>query len=253
MASHPIYQFYAELDDFKPKIWRRFQVTDDITVARLGYIVQVLFEMTASHLMAIEVPQSENFRNYMRINYPIEAHKYMVYDIKDEKIMRYEIPDTDLEPFSDPHRNVTVEDATQIRLRRVVYEPNDKLNFNYDFGDDWWVSLTLEKVFEDKELPGSELPRVLEGAGFGIVEDVGGTGGLEELAKAFKKKKGADYKQFSEWLGVEEFDISAFDIDDMNYRLKKIPRIYKQCYEDRLTPTQQSIDLIERKYLRKKK
>lgn len=43
MASHPIYQFYAELDDFKPKVWRRFQVLDDITVARLGYIVQVLF------------------------------------------------------------------------------------------------------------------------------------------------------------------------------------------------------------------
>ena len=61
MASHKIYQFYAELDDFKPKIWRRFQVTDNITVARLCYIIQVLFEMTASHLMAIEVPQGGNF------------------------------------------------------------------------------------------------------------------------------------------------------------------------------------------------
>jgi hypothetical protein len=49
MASHPIYQFYAELDDFKPKIWRRFQVTDNVTVARLGYIIQVLFEMTGGY------------------------------------------------------------------------------------------------------------------------------------------------------------------------------------------------------------
>jgi len=250
MASHPIYQFYAELDDYKPKIWRRFQVTDDVTVARLGYIIQVLFEMTASHLMAIEVPQSENFRNYMKINHPSEAHKYMVYDLKDEITIRYEILDEDLEPYSDPHRIVRVEDAIQARLRRAVYQPNDKLNLNYDFGDDWWVSLTLEKIFEDKELPGSELPRVLDGAGFGIVEDVGGVGGLTDLAKAFKKKKGEDYKQFSEWLGVDEFDMTAFDLDDMNFRLKKIPRIYKQCYEDRLTPTQKSIDLIERKYLR---
>jgi hypothetical protein len=67
------------------------------------------------------------------------------------------------------------------------------------------------------------LPRVLDGAGFGIVEDVGGAGGLEDLAKAFKKKKGADYKQFSEWLGIEELDITAFDLDDMNFRLKRIP------------------------------
>ena len=250
MASHLICQFYAELDDFKPKIWRRFQVTDDITVARLGYIIQVLFEMTASHLMAIEVPESENFRNYMKINHPSEAHKHMIFDVEDEKVTRYEIPDDDIEPFDDPHRIVRVEDAISTRIRRAVYQPNDKLNLNYDFGDDWWVSLTLEKVFEDKALPGKELPRVLDGAGHGIVEDVGGTGGLEELAKAFKKKMGADYKQFSEWFGVEDFDIAAFDIDDMNFRLKKIPRIYKQCYEDRLAPTQQSIDLIERKYLR---
>ena len=251
MASHPIYQFYAELDDYKPKIWRRFQVSDDVTVARLGYIIQVLFEMTASHLMAIEVPQSENFRNYMRINHPSKAHEYMIYDMKDEAFIRYEIPD-EYEPYSDPHRIVHVEDATKTRLRRAVYQQNDKLKFNYDFGDNWWVSLTLEKVFEDSDLPGSELPRVLEGAGFGIIEDVGGTGGLTEFTKAFKKKKGADFKLFCEWLGVEDFDMTAFDLDDLNYRVKKIPRIYKQCYKDQLTPTQQSIDLIERKYLRGK-
>jgi len=160
MASHPIYQFYAELDELEPKIWRRFQVSDDVTVARLGYIIQVLYEMTASHLMAIEVPQSENFRNYIRINHPDDLHKHMLYDLKDEVTMRYEIFDEDFEPFSDPHRIVRTEDATQTRIRRAVYLPNDKLNFNYDFGDDWWVSLTLEKVFEDKELDGRELPRV---------------------------------------------------------------------------------------------
>jgi hypothetical protein len=250
MASHPIYQFYAELDDYKPKIWRRFQVTDDITVARLGYIIQVLFEMTASHLMAIEVPQGENFERYMKTNHP-DLSKAAVSDNWDNLIYRYEVPDDDLEPFSDPHRNVKVADATETRLRRVVSEPGSKLNFNYDFGDDWWVSLTLEKIFTDKELPGGELPRALEGAGFGIIEDVGGTSGLEDLAKAFKRKKGADYKQFSEWLGVTELNMAAFDLEDINFRLKKIPRIYKQCYEDRLSPTQKSINLIERKYLRK--
>jgi hypothetical protein len=46
--------------------------------------------------------------------------------------------------------------------------------------------------------------------------------------------------------------MAAFDIDDMNYRLKKIPRIYKQIYEDGMYPTKQSIDLLERKYLQGK-
>lgn len=252
MASHPIYQFYAELDDFKPKIWRRFQVLGNISVARLGYIVQVLFEMTASHLMAFAVPKDENFRAYYQKKHPGTDSDNIVSIFGDgdkKTIWRYEMMDEDFEQFEDPHRNVFVADAVVTRLHRAVSEPGERIDFNYDFGDDWWVSLTLEKVLEDKELPGSELPRVLEGAGFGIVEDVGGTGGLTDLTRAFKKKKGPDYEQYSEWLGITDFDITAFDIDDMNYRLKKIPRIYKQCYEDRLAPTQRSIDLIERKYL----
>ena len=250
MASHPIYQFYAELDGYKPKIWRRFQVADNITVARLGYIVQVLFEMTASHLMAIEVPKGDNFVEYMKKQSP--EIKALPSDYYDNLIWRYEIPNADLEPFSDPHRNVIVADATDTRIRRAVSEPGEKINVNYDFGDDWWVSLKLEEVIEDKELAGNELPRVLDGAGFGIVEDVGGSHGLEDFTKAFKKKKGADYKQYCEWLGVVDFDMAWFDIDDMNFRLKKIPRIYKQSYEDGQYPTQKSIDLIERKYLKKK-
>jgi hypothetical protein len=36
-------------------------VTDDITITRLRYIVQVLFEMTASHLMATEVPKADAY------------------------------------------------------------------------------------------------------------------------------------------------------------------------------------------------
>lgn len=255
MASHPIYQFYAELDDYKPKIWRRFQVTDDITVARLGYIIQVLFEMMASHLMALEVPRDENFLNHMRVQQPdVSKAEFRKMGLVDERevIWRYEIMDEDLEPFSDPHRDVRTTDAATAKLRHAVYTVGDKMSFSYDFGDDWRVSLTLEKIFEDKALSGSDLPRVLEGAGFGIIEDIGGIEGLEDLAKAFQKKKGADYLQFSEWLGIDDLDMAAFDLDDMNFRLKKIPRIYKQCYEDRLTPTQRSIDLIERKYLHKK-
>ena len=202
--------------------------------------------------MAIEVPEADNRRIVWKSqNDELPQGRFGDALMMSKTIRRYEIPDVNLEPFDDPHRDVRVADATRTRLRHAVCYPKERLNFNYDFGDDWWVSLTLEKVFEDKEFPARELPRVLEGAGFGIVEDVGGTSGLAELAKAFKKKKGADYRQFSEWLGVDDLDITAFDIDDMNFRMKKIPRIYKQCYEDRVEPTQRSIDLIERKYLKR--
>ena len=62
MASHPIYQFYTELADYKPKIWRRFQVMNNITMAKLGYIIMTMFEMQASHLFCFDVPVADNFR-----------------------------------------------------------------------------------------------------------------------------------------------------------------------------------------------
>lgn len=249
MATQPIFQFYAELDDYKPKIWRRFQAANDITVARLGYILMTLFEMRASHLFCFDVPSYENFRAHMLEKFPPEQFEQLFSGVKpeDERV-HLQIIHEDLPYY--PEEGEIVRDATKQRLKNVLEYPNERLMFWYDFGDDWRLSLVLEEVIRDKSLPGAELPRVLEGEGFGIIEDCGGVYGLEQLAKAFKKKKGTEYNQFREWLGVDDLDLNAFDLDDMNFRLKKIPRIYMQAYEQDLTPTQRSIDLIERRYLK---
>lgn len=114
----------------------------------------------------------------------------------------------------------------------------------YDFGDGWEIKLTLEAVIEDKELP-----RVLEGEGYGIIEDCGGPGGLERITEALQKKSGEEYKNLRTWLGWDELDLSSVDVTDMNFRLKKVPRIYRDLYEFGFAPTQQSINLLERKYL----
>lgn len=60
VASQPIYQFYAELKDYKPLIWRRFQVAGSITLAQLGYVTMTLFEMKGSHLFHLEYSVNEN-------------------------------------------------------------------------------------------------------------------------------------------------------------------------------------------------
>jgi hypothetical protein len=203
--------------------------------------------MKASHLMAIESPIDEIFRKH----YSRDGKPHKPADGED-KIWRFEIP-SDLEPFADRHRDVIVMDATSSKLSRITDKPDFWFNLNYDFGDDWWVTLKLEAVFEDETITAADLPRVIEGEGFGIVEDVGGVCGLSRFAKAFKKKKGAKYREYCKWYDTTEFDIEAFDLDDMNFRIKKIPRIYKQCYEDNKYPTKQSIDLIERKYKTKPK
>jgi len=237
MSDKKIYQFYSELEDFKPKIWRRFQVSDDITVAEFGYIVMTMYEMMASHLLAIE-HERPFFTPSGRLSKRMEL------------LCRYDIPNDFKDPFEDL-KSWNSEDATKTKLSTLEIETPSRLLVWYDFGDDWRVILKLEKVFEVEELPNVELPRVLEGKGYGIVEDCGGIWGLYDLAQAFKEKEGETYEELSEWLGVEDFDITAFDINDMNFRLTKIPQIYKKIYEDKISPTKKSIELIERKYLKK--
>lgn len=250
MPSQPIFQFYAELDEYKPKIWRRFQITNEITMARFGYILMTLFEMKAEHLFCFELPLRENFEKNMKKQLTPEAFdSFCSENPITPYYIRYEIP-FDAEP---PYlrENEEFHDARDSKLKYQLSEVGDRVIFSYDYGDNWLVSLTLEEIINDSELPKTLFPRVLEGEGFGIVEDCGGVPGLHELAKAFKKRKGAAYKSFSEWLGVDDLDMDSFDLDDMNFRLRKIPRIYTQIYEQRLTPTQRSVDLIERRYQKK--
>lgn len=244
MASRPIYQFYAELADYAPRMWRRFQTADNITLARLGYIIMTMFEMKASHLFCFDVPTDGNFKKTLLSRMSEEEMMSVFDEEKFEETSRYEIRNEMTEPDENSF------DVAQTRLSGVVCYPEQRLSFSYDFGDGWEVTLVLETVISDKELPGKELPRVLEGEGFGIIEDCGGPGGLMDIAEAFKKKKGEQYAEYCEWLGVSELDLNRFDIEDMNFRLKKLPRIFADIYENDLEPTQRSVDLIERKYMK---
>ena len=234
VASQPIYQFYAELKDYKPLIWRRFQVAGNITLAQLGYVTMTLFEMKGSHLFHLEYSVNEN----MPDDDP-------AYQSEPDKILRYDIAGGDSFPETMISNTYA---ATEMTLRRFTSRGDATFHFFYDYGDGWEVVLRLGEVFEDSELPGKELPRVLEGQGFGIIEDCGGPAGLEHLREVFQQKSSPEYQSMREWLGTSEVDLSVFDLQDLNFRLKKLPRIFRDLYEYDYPPTKHSIDLLDRKY-----
>lgn len=248
MASKPIYQIYAELQDYKPKIWRRFQVMNDITMARLAYILMTLFEMQASHLYKFEV----NERNNFIINNLEHYNKYFK-DADDEeeffKIGQYGCTFEDDFIIQEERKEYReLQNAKDVKLKRVLENERETAEFQYDFGDNWILNITVEKIFEDDTISGKDLPRVIGGEGFGIIENCGGTMGLEDIRKAFQVKKGEDYEIYSNWLGVEELDLDKCDLEDVNFRLKKLPRVFRDCYEYELEPSEQMIKILYREY-----
>lgn len=46
-----------------------------------------------------------------------------------------------------------------------------------------------------------------------------------------------EYEPKSNSLGIEDLDLDKFDLEDLNFRLKKLPRIFKDSYEYGLEPT----------------
>ena len=244
MASQPIYEMYAELKEYEPKMWRRFQVMNNISMARLAYIIMTMFEMEANHLFCFEVPFAENYFKEQEKR----CKKEDIIDIfKDHpELIRWRIEllsEEDDCPFEG-----RIMDAEETKLKQVLGYAGDKLSFEYDFGDGWEIMIVLEKILEDSDISGKELPRVLEGEGYGIIEDCGGPGGLENLVKVFRRRKGEEYEYYKKWLGKEELDLSIFDLKDINFRLKKLPRIYRDIYEYGLEPTAQSMKLLRREY-----
>lgn len=247
MATKQIYQLYAELKDYQPKIWRRFEVVSNITIARLGYILMTLFEMQAHHLFCFNVPFNENYRIRMADQYsPKEIDKLTRTFFTENPGYRNLQLELKTEYIDSSPDSV---DAAEAVLKNMLNLVGEQIYFAYDYGDNWEVVTKLDKVYFDDTTPASDFPRVLEGSGFGIIEDCGGVPGLGELAAAYKKKSGKAYKEYSEWLGKTDLDLESFDLDDMNYRLKKLPRIFRDIYENDLEPTKRSIDIIERKYL----
>ncbi len=246
MVVHQIYRFYAELRDYTTKIWRRFEVNGTKTIAELGYIIMTMFEMQGSHLFCFMYDQGAEVLEDMQKSYTDKElnsvlGKDYIADLL--KPWRFELPSDEI----IQNENEKWRDAGKYRLKDMTGNVPWKLAFEYDYGDGWQIDLTLESC-EKAEISAVDLPKVLAGEGFGIIEDVGGVGGLKELAKAFKKKKGPQYDEYREWLGIDDIDLAAFNIEDINFRLKKLPRIFKESYEYGYEPTQRSIDLIERKY-----
>ena len=98
--------------------------------------------------------------------------------------------------------------------------------FSYDYGDGW----TFDVKLVDKKEEESEA-KLLSGTGRGIVEDVGGTGGLESFIEAFKEGKGEEYEEFCDWLGITQYDADICKVNRINEMIVESIASLAEAYE----------------------
>lgn len=189
------YQFYAELEDYKPKMWRKFLINENMTIAQLGYAVLIIFRANGSHLFNIEKPLQKGVESF------------------------YEVPNSNTD-ISDLEMNIIERyDATKEQIHSVV-SLNDKDNLliiNYDFGDNWRIKLKLEEIYGEDNLKNNDIPYVISGKGYGIVEDCGGVHSLMQIA---------------ETQDLKTVDLSHFDKNELNDMLLSNMSYFQTLYEN---------------------
>lgn len=171
------YQIKLELSGSKPKIWRRLIIPSNMLLSDLHKVIQTAMGWTNSHLHMF-------IKGRVMLEPPVEE---------------------DFGGFSGI-------DYTGYTVDRLLEEENDKIQYEYDFGDSWNHTITLEKVI--KNYVGA-LPVCTAGAMKCPPEDVGGMWGFEEFKKIMKNPSRPEHEEYKEWFG-EEYDPKYFDLDEIN-------------------------------------
>jgi hypothetical protein len=178
-AKTKIFEIEIVLQDVQPPVSRRVQVPGEASLAVLHEVVQSAMGWTNSHLHEFEVDGG-----------------------------RYGLPDPDW-------GGRTVADEAKVKLFRLV-GPGDRLNYVYDFGDNWSHTLTVEKIVTPE--PGVRYPRCVSGRRACPPEDVGGPWGYDELGAALADPSHPDHDERTEWMGGS-FDPARFDLEEVNRAL----------------------------------
>ncbi len=99
------------------------------------------------------------------------------------------------------------------QLCDVLKTENDKLIYNYDFGDFWEHIIFIEKIID--RVSDQFYPQCIDGENECPPEDCGGILRYKQMVKTIANPKNKDYKETIDWLR-EDFDPKYFNKDEIN-------------------------------------
>jgi len=178
----PIYQLKVGLCGSKPPIWRRLEVPADTGLADLHDIIQVAFAWENSHLHVFE---------------------------------------TEFGAFGTADRELGQRAEAPVTLEQVAPAAGDRLQYTYDFGDDWTHEIVVEKVLDRQTVA---YPRCTGGRRAAPPEDCGGIWGYAELVEVLADPSHPEHSDRLEWLGLEsaaDFQPDRFDATEITQALTR--------------------------------
>lgn len=165
-----------ELKDSDPPIWRVVEVPTSITLKVLHDIVQCTMGWLDYHLWEMVTGG--------------QTHGLPMDDDRDT-----------------PPRKV----ASRTRLRNVLTPGTTRIEYTYDFGDNWEHSLIVSDVRSGD--PGTAYPRFIAGERDCPPEDCGGIPGFYAMLKAKADPTHPDHAEIIEWLeGYHPDELDLFPI-----------------------------------------
>ncbi len=145
---------HVQLREAFPPVWRRIEVASDLGLDDLHDVLQVCFGWQDYHLY--------------RFTTGPEHEPGVAFACAADLVEAYE-GDQDLPTWD-------------VRVDELLAEPGERLYYQYDYGDNWWLTLEVEDVVDGRVPPGRAV--LVEGAGAGPPEDCGGVGGYRTIVAA---------------------------------------------------------------------
>jgi hypothetical protein len=184
-SERTAYVLKITLSRSKPPIWRRFCVPGEISLDRLHDVIQIVMGWQEKHLHCFEIAG----QRYSEAPEDPEAHG--------------------------------IEEAG-FKLCDLVPLADRKFGYEYDFGDGWYHTLSVERI---ASVPQGHHACIacMDGKRGCPPEDVGGPDGYGEFLIALKDRTHPEHEGYKEWCGGS-FDPKALDLNEINLELAKYAR-----------------------------
>ena len=178
-----VLQLRVSLDEFEPVVWRRVLVPDSISLIKIHKIIQELMLWWDYHL-----------------------HLFTIKGV--------EFGQPELDDFGD------FEGRNERGVRLTTHlQVGDSFSYSYDFGDNWQLTVEVERAFAVRFALRHAV--CIGGEHAAPPEDVGGIGGFSQFLEAIGDPTDDEHDSYVEWSGGD-YDFERLDLAEINARLQRV-------------------------------